>query len=787
MKILNRLLALMLLLLAGSLFWIGGQLLVAGGSPYYVLAATLLAGTAWLLWKQAAKALQVFAALWAGTLLWALWESGLNGWALAGRLGLLTVIGLWLLTPWVRHSLGIAKSSPVSRALLGLALGGLIGGTAWIFWNDRITGGTDLSTTSGGPVDPAAKDWISYGNVPGGNRYSPLAQITPANVGALTEAWTFSLGKEPNGEAAPFEATPLKIGDKLFFCSGYNDIIALDAETGRQAWRYAAQANTEGIFGQTCRGVTYFKVPDAPADKPCAAMVYTATIDSRLIAVDAESGKACATFGQAGAVDLLKGMSAAPQGYYHLTSPPALIAGKLVLGGWVTDGQTTGEPSGVIRAYDAVSGKLAWAWDIGRPDRSGEPALGETYTPGTPNSWSLMSADPALGLVYVPMGNATPDYYGGHRTAEMDKYSSAVVALDVTTGKPRWHFQTSHHDLWDYDVASQPVLVDLADGRPALLQPTKRGELFMLDRRTGTPIAEVTEQKVPVSNAVGERSSPTQPFSTGMPSFRGTIPSERTMWGVAMIDQAWCRLRFKQARFDGPMTPVEADKATITWPGSLGGHNWGSIAVDPVKRIALVNSSHVVTYSRLIPRQAANDMGLKPVAKPSFENVAGPVAQAGTHYAVSVAPFLSPLVAPCTEPPYGMISAVDLNTRKLLWQKPFGTMRDSGPLLLSTGLPIPMGVPNIGGSVVTASGLAFIGATQEHMFRAYDLRTGRELWKGRLPAGGNANPMTYWSDKSGRQFVVIAAGGHGGILSGYSDKLIAYALPRSTKQQGKSQ
>ncbi len=778
MKFLNRLLAIVLLLLAGSLFWIGGQLLLAGGSPYYVLAALLLAGTAWLLWLQNAKALRIFAALWAATLLWALWESGLNGWALAGRLGLLTVIGLWLLAPWVRRSLGVAKSSLLSRVLLGLAVAGIIGGTAWIFWNDRITGGTELSVLSGAPVDPAAGEWANYGNVAGGNRYSPLAQITPANVGALTEAWTYSLGKEPNGEAAPFEATPLKIGDKLYFCTGYNDIVALDAETGKQLWRYAAHANTEGIFGQTCRGVTYYTVPDAPSGTPCAAMVYTATIDSRLLAVDAESGKACTSFGQGGSVDLLKGMSAAPQGYYHVSSPPALIAGKLVLGGWVTDGQTTGEPSGVIRAYDAVTGKLAWAWDIGRPDRSGEPSQGETYTPGTPNSWSLMSADPALGLVYVPMGNATPDYYGGHRTAEMDKYSSAVVALDVASGKPRWHFQTTHHDLWDYDVASQPVLLDLADGRPALLQPTKRGELFMLDRRTGVPIAEVTEQKVPVSNAVGERSSPTQPFSTGMPSFRGTMPSEKTMWGLAMVDQAWCRLRFKQARFDGPLTPVEADRPTITWPGSLGGHNWGSIAVDPVNRIALVNSSHVVTYSRLIPRKVADEMGLKPVAKPSFENVAGPVAQAGTPYAVSVAPFLSPLVAPCTQPPYGMISAIDLNTRKLLWQKPFGTMRDSGPLLLSTGLPIPMGVPNIGGGVVTASGLAFIGATQEHMFRAYDLRTGRELWKGRLPAGGNANPMSYWSDKSGRQFVVIAAGGHGGILSGYSDKLIAYALPQ---------
>ncbi|MEY4160158.1 MAG: hypothetical protein RLZZ136_779, partial [Pseudomonadota bacterium] len=554
MKLLNRLVSAVLMALAAGLIWLGGQLLLAGGSPYYVIAALLLAATSWQLWRQSNTALTLFAALWLGTLLWAIWESGLNGWTLAGRLGLLTGIGLWLLTPWVRKSLGLSASSPLSRTALGLAMGLAIGGTAWVFWNDRITGGTDLSHLAAGPSDPDKGDWTSYGNVAGGNRFSPLVQITPDNVGALTEAWRFSLGKEPNGEAAPFEATPLKVGDKLFFCTGYNDIIALDAETGKQVWRYKSHTDADGIFGQTCRGVTYFKAPNSAAGTVCAARVYTATIDSRLLAVDAETGKPCADFGLNGAVNLLKGMSAAPKGYYHMTSPPTVIAGKLVLGGWVTDGQMIGEPSGVIRAYDAISGKLAWAWDIGRSDRSGEPGRGETYTPGTPNSWSVMSADPALGLVYVPMGNATPDYYGGQRTAEMDKYSSAVVALDASTGKPRWHFQTTHHDLWDYDVASQPVLVDLADGRPALLQPTKRGELFMLDRRTGKPIAQVTEKKVPVSNALGERSSPTQPFSTGLPNFTGTMPSEKTMWGVALIDQAWCRLRFKQARFDGPMT-----------------------------------------------------------------------------------------------------------------------------------------------------------------------------------------------------------------------------------------
>jgi quinoprotein glucose dehydrogenase len=774
---LNRTLAVLLLFMGGALIWLGGQLLLAGGSAYYFPCGLTLIVIAWWLWKQSPFALRLFAALWGVTLVWSLWESGLNGWALAARLGLLTGIGLWLSMPWVRRSLGVPASTIVTKVALALATVALISGTSWIFWNDRITGGTEITNASGVAQELRAGDWLHYGNARGGNRYSPLKQIDAENVGALTRAWTYSLGKEPNGEAAPFEATPLKIGDRLYICSGYNDIIAIDAETGKQAWRFNAHANTDGIFGQTCRGLTYYKLPVAVAGTPCAERLYTATIDSRLIAVDLATGKMCREFGTYGVVNLLKGMSVAPTGYYHVTSPPALVKGKLVIGGWVTDGQKTGEPSGVIRAYDAVTGQFAWAWDMGRPDRQTEPGVDETYTPGTPNSWAPMSADEALGLVYVPMGNATPDYHGGHRSAEMDIYSSAVVALDAATGKPRWHFQTTHHDLWDYDVPSQPVLVDLSDGRPALLQPTKRGEIFMLDRRTGKPIAEVTEKPVPVSTLDGERSSPTQPFSTGLPSFAGTRPSETTMWGLTPIDQAWCRLQFRRARFEGSLTPIGVDKPTITWPGSLGGMNWGSVSVDPRRRIMIVNSSHVINYNQLLTRAQADAIGLKPVAKPSYENVAGPVAQAGAPYAASIRPFLSPLVAPCTQPPYGMISAVDLNTRKLIWQKPFGTARDSGPLLLRSGLPIPMGVPNIGGSVITASGLVFIGATQEHMIHAYDAMTGRELWKGQLPAGGNATPMTYWSAKSGRQFIVIAAGGHGGILSGYSDKLVAFALP----------
>lgn len=784
---LNRLLATLLLLVGLGLVWIGGQLLLAGGSLYYAACGLALIVSAGLLWQQSARALYFYAAIWTISLVWSVWEAGLAFWPLFGRMALLTAIGFWLLTPWVRQSLKVTPVTRISGGLLGMAALGLVAGLSWTFWNDRIVGGTDLAGLAGAPPSARDGEWRHYGNLQAGQRYSPLDQITPANVGALQEVWRHSMGREPNGQPAPFQATPLMVGDRLYFCTGYNDVIALDPESGKQIWRFEAHADTTGIFGQTCRGVTYFAVPDAVSGESCAARIYTATIDSRLIALDAQSGRPCAGFGKGGEVDLLRGMSKAPPGYYHVSSPPTLVSGKLVIGGWVTDGQMVGEPSGVIRAYDAVTGELAWAWDMGAPDRMGEPAPGETYTPGTPNSWSLMSADEELGMVYVPLGNATPDYTGLHRTPEMETYSTSVVALDAETGRPRWHFQTAHHDTWDYDVASQPVLLDLPDGRPALLQPTKRGELFMLDRRTGKPIAKVAELPVAASRAEGGQASSTQPFSVGLPSFEGPRPSERSMWGMALVDQAWCRLKFRQARFEGHMTPIETDRASIIWPGSLGGNNWGSIAVDPVQGIAFVNSSHVLNYNRLIARNEADRMGLKPVAVPSYENVAGPVAQAGTPYAAAVAPFLSPLVAPCTEPPYGLVSAVDLVSGKLLWQKPFGTARDSGPLMMPLGIPIPMGVPNIGGAVVTGSGLAFIGATQEHMIRAYELRSGKELWHGRLPAGGNATPMTYWSGRSGRQFVVIAAGGHGGILSGYSNELIAYALPHGVGTTGEKQ
>ena len=753
---------------------LGVQLAHLGGSPWYLVSGLAMLATAVLGWRRDPRSITLYWTFLAANLGWALWEVGLDGWALAPRLAMPVCMGLWMLGRTYRRHVGLATPLP-GAGLLWPALGAtVVAAVGAVFWLNVLP---PASNPAYGPAPTSAEDgdWLAYGNDRGGSRYSPLAQITPANVGSLEPVWRFHTGPGPKGARASFQANPIKVGDKVFLCTGNNDVIALDAETGQQVWRHHSRTDTRGVYGLSCRGVTYYRVPGATG--PCAERIYTATLDARLLALDAATGRACPGFGDGGVVSLLEGMVPVEKGYYFVTSPPALARGKLVLGGWVTDGQHTGEPSGVVRAFDAVTGRFAWAFDVGRPDEHGLPPAGQSFTRGTPNSWAPMSTDDALGLVYVPTGNATPDYYGGHRTANDDRFSSSVVALDAESGAVRWSFQTTHHDLWDYVVPAQPTLVDLPGGVRGLLQPTKRGQIFFLDRATGKPLLPVFERSVPHDGVPGERMSPTQPYSA-IPSFGGPRPTERGMWGLTPIDQAMCRIRFRQARFDGDMTPLSTTRPTLTWPGYLGGIDWGSVSVDPVRQLMVVNNNQVANYNTLIPRAVADRMGVKPMSAAHMSDVGGPVAQKGVPYAANITPFLSPLAIPCQQPPYGRISAVDLRTGKLVWSNLFGTSRDSGPLTLPTFLPIPMGVPNIGGSVSTRSGLVFIGATQEHAFRAYDVTTGRELWRARLPAGGNASPSTYWSAKSGRQFVVIPAGGHAAMLSGQSDEVIAFALPK---------
>lgn len=784
-----------LLLIVGATFIFGGGWLAAlGGSWYYLLTGIAVVIAAILIWRGNSWGVWLYALMLAWTFIWSLYEAGIDFWSLLPRLFGPFLLGLWLFTPWFRKSL---VSGPRSAAL-GKAVTGIFAvAFLTIFGIGFMRGDIHEVKSAGALPEPSltvetgvdAGDWHFYGNDEGGKRFASLTQITPENVGNLQVAWTYRTGDypPPEGPNRRIETTPLKVGDTLYLCSGRNKIIALDAETGKERWVYDPHVDLTGVTGSAaCRGVAYYKVPDAAG--PCAERIYGPTVDARVIAVDARSGALCPAFGNGGTIDLKAGLGKVIPGYYYVSSAPQIVRGKVVIGGWISDGQMTGEPAGIIRGFDAVTGAFVWAFDMGNPDKHTEPGPGEEYTRGTPNSWGPISADEKLGLVYLPTGNATPDYWGGHRSDLDNGFSSSVVALDAETGALRWSFQTTHYDIWDYDVGSQPSLVDLTIGGevvPALVQTTKRGQNFVLDRRTGKPLTEVVEKQVPQGGVEDPaRLSKTQPFSVAMPAFDGLDPdeplglSEKDMWGATPFDQLYCRVKFRRARWEGTMTPLGLDHI-IVLPGSLGGSNWGSVSFDPERGIMVGNWNRVPMYARLMPRDEADAKGLKAADGRPGVSVGGTVPQEGTPYAAELSPFLSPLGAPCIAPPYGMVTAVDLNTHKVIWSRRSGTAEDSGVMGMRSHLPIPTGVPGLGGSIVTKGGLVFIAASGEQSLRALDLRNGSVLWKGRLPAGGNATPMTYLSPESGRQFVVIAAGGHNLMQSQPGDYIVAYALPKS--------
>lgn len=789
-----------LLCLIGIVLLVGGiQLITLGGSAYYVLAGLALLISAYLTWRGDRRGVWVYAAMLAATFAWSLWEGGVDFWALQARLFAPIALGFWVFWPVIKRAPRIAVPSAVVLLILaGLSLFATLR-TQYFDLPGRLM--DDVTRAQAGSEATQPTEWLHYGNDLAGSRYSPAAQITPANVGELKPAWTYHTGVIGPGVGLGFQATPLMVNDTLYLCTPTNIIIALDPDTGKQRWRFDPHSKLPPP--RACRGVAYYKVPDATG--LCAERIIFATMDARLMAVDANEGKLCDSFGNNGATDLWTGLAPGPVklGYYFVSSAPTIVNGNVVIGGWVADGQYVGEPSGVIRAYSAATGKFAWAWDMDKPHDHGMPAPGQYYSSGTANSWGIMSGDEKLGLVYVPTGNATPDYWGAHRSPGSEKYSVSVVALDSRTGEARWSFQTSHHDLWDYDVSGQPTLIDLPIGGksvPALIQPTKRGEVFLLDRRNGNVLAKVEERPVPQGAAEGDFLSPTQPFSVGMPSFDDTILTEKLMWGATPLDQLWCRIKFREARYEGPMTPPGL-RPSITYPSFSGGINWGGVSIDPERRLMVVNWLRVPNYTRLVPRKEADAMGLVPskdggqhIARSEakggiFSRLLSPfslfempaVPQKGTPFAALTRPFLSPLQMPCTLPPFGKIAAVDLDSRRLIWSRPLGTMADSGPFGLASRLPIPVGVPNAGGSLQTRSGLIFIGATQQKAIRAFNSLTGEKLWEAPLPAGGHANPMTYVSPKTGRQYVVISAGGNATLLSGFGDAVAAFALPQRTE------
>lgn len=781
------------LLLAIALFLAvnGFRLSLLGGSPYYLISGILLLASGGLLLARRRLGARLYAWFLLATLVWAIWEVGFNGWQLAPRVVAPLVFGLGLLVPAIRRPLAdMPPRVTVRRMAAGLVAGAVAIGAGGLLHAvatphkplDPIYQ-TGIGTPApDGPVDPVdGTDRPYFGGDPGGSRFTSLDQIDASNVDQLEIAWTYRAGPDPKGFMPTMESAPIKIGDTVYSCTDYNDVFALDAETGKQKWRFRSGAHMAQSKYSHCRGVTYYRVPDA--QELCAERILTNTLDARLIALDAPTGQLCPGFGDNGTVSLLKGMGVPGEGYYNVTSAPTVVRGNIILGGMVADGQYWGVPSGVIRAFDAVTGKFVWAWDMGRPDRSGEPPEGETYTHSTPNSWAPMSGDENLGLVYVPTGNPSLDYYGRQRRSFDDKYGSSVVALDAVTGRPRWHFQTTHHDLWDYDVPSQPTLVDIPGPNGTvirgLIQPTKRGELFYLDRATGEPIARVEERKVSQhGKEKDERLSPTQPFSVGLPSVAGPDLTERAMWGMTPLDQLWCRLDFRQSRYDGPLTPPGLT-GSIFFPGYGGGSNWGGVSVDRDRDIMIVNAMRMATRARLMPRDEADRLGLKRLAPGVKIDMGGTVVQEGVPYAAAISPMLSPLGMPCTPPPFGTLSAIDLRTRKLLWTQPYGSAEGAGPMGIKSRIPITMGLPTFGGALTTRSGLTFIAASPDGYFRAIDTKTGKLVWRTKLPVPAISTPVSYFSKASGRQFIVISAAGSKSLGTKIGDYVVAFALPKA--------
>jgi quinoprotein glucose dehydrogenase len=789
-------------ILAGGIW-----LITLGGSWYYALAGLGLIVSAHFLFHHSISGVWIYLLTFAGTLVWALWEAGLDGWAQVPRLLAPTIIlVLVLLTiPALRGRFGVSRGA-VSAAVVGVIC---IGASAMLLTSAKHPNIFAQEVPLGGPefVRPNAPevpitapqmpqyatlqtgaDWPAYGGNYAATRYSPLTQITRENVGSLEKVWEFRTGDLPqNGEPFGNQNTPLKVGNRLYICSALNRISALDAATGTEFWTYDPQTSVDAIgYNASCRGVVYFEDTTASAGSLCATRVVNLTHDARMIALDTQTGQLCPDFGNGGIVNLLEGIGDTAPGFYAPTSPPTLVRDVLVVGSQVSDGQTREAPSGVIRGFNAVTGQLDWAWDMGRPGDNGLPPEGEVYTPGTPNVWTIASGDNELGMVYLPMGNSAVDYWGGDRSDAENTYSTAIVALDVETGTVAWHYQTVHYDIWDYDLGGQGTLVDFptADGPvPAIVMPSKQAQFYILNRETGEPLVTIEERPAPTGGVEPERLSPTQPFVSDFPNLLKADLTERDMWGTTPLDQLWCRIQFRQATYSGVYTPPTVDQPWIQYPGYNGGVDWGGVAIDPVKGIMVTNYNDMPNYNQLVPREEVDALGVLPITDPNYDPDVGGGShgnlspQAKSPYGIRVnagwrVPFTGML---CKQPPYGGIAAIDLNTREVLWDRPFGSARKNGPFGIPSMLPIEIGTPNNGGGFLTATGLFFIGATTDDLLRAIDIETGKEVWQTVLPAGGQATPITY--EAAGRQIVVINAGGHDFMETPIGDYFIAYALP----------
>ena len=801
-----------LLLTAG-----GAALIYFGGSVYYLASGAATIAVVVMMVRRHILAPRIYASILIVTLFWAFYEAGLDFMALLPRLAAWMGVGLWFLTPWYRATL--TQRYGVSSPYDSKWIAGPIAASAALL----IIGASQDYTRNGTGTDrfvlseEAATDWRQYGGTDGGSRFAQIDQINTETVSGLKEVWRYRTGLEGD-----FKMTPLQVDGHLFLCTPRNTVIALDDATGEEIWRYdsGAKPTADHQYANTCRGISYYNAP--PEYKgACANRIVMGTIDARLIAINAETGAPCADFGENGEIDLRKGLSAHTPNEYYNTSPPVVAGDVFAVGGMVLDVQKLGLPSGVVRAFDAITGEFAWAWDVGNPGYHGEPAEGETYTPGTPNVWSVMSYDPELDLIYAPTGNANPDWFGATRRDFDDEWSSAIVAINAETGAAEWKFQTVHRDVWDYDVPAQPVLVDVelnGEMVPSVAVPTKRGEIFLLDRRDGSPVHPIEERPAPQVETAGQYLAPTQPFSS-LPHFR-PYRYEKDMWGLTPLDQLLCRIEYRTMHYEGHLTPPTPE-GSFYYPANFGGFNWGSVSVDSdngllvaapmmlASRLLLATPEQVAAAGPLAAELLGNEHPAvrmdpnAPLPEPREPDPNDPYDYARVKYygvpILFMSRFVYPIFGntqiPCFEPPWSQIAVIDLNTNELLWSRPVGSMKESGPFGWRTGLPFQVGAPIRAGTMTTRGGLTFLSSTMDSTVRAFNVRTGKVEWSADLPGNGQSTPMSYVSKTNGKQHVIVTVPNPGwryprdpvsgtytdskSVLDGQGGYVIAYALEES--------
>ncbi|WP_210271519.1 membrane-bound PQQ-dependent dehydrogenase, glucose/quinate/shikimate family [Rhizobium sp. RM] len=799
LRILGAVVALLGLGLAAG----GLKLISLSGSWFYLFAGVVMIAIGYFAVRRHSATVWTALGLFAVSLIWALWEVGFDFWQLVPRTVTFLVIALGaaLISPFLLRKSGAPALSGKVAAGISVVLAAAFVATIAGMFRPHPTvvaaNGNPAPVVDADAGKDSGDDWPAWGRNTGGNRFAQFDQINKSNVKNLEVAWTYRTG-DLAVDGKEYQVTPLKVDDTVYLCTPSNIVIAIEATSGKERWRFDPQAKiSESTKGwRRCRGVGYADLTkltapatdndgsndtatEAALPDVCRKRILTSTTDARLLAIDAETGKLCDGFGVNGAVDLSIGLTPDPvggqQGSYNVTSAPLVADGVVMVGGRLNDNLTVGEPSGVVRGFDVRTGEILWAWDAARGATDSTPLpAGQTYAPETPNFWGTAAYDPQLGLAFFPTGNQTPDFWTGNRHPYSDEYNDAIVAVDMKTGKERWHFRTANIDQFDYDVSAQPILFDLpkADGTktPVIIQLTKRGQIFVLDRRTGEPVVPVEQRPVSTDSMAGMNVAPTQPVSAI--SVGADKLGERDMWGATIFDQLYCRIEFMDMRWEGEFTPLSDKKRTLIYPGYYGGFNWGGGAIDASTGTLIVNDIRMAQWGRFIKQDEAKRIGLKPSTEGEYSE------QLGTPWGVERSMFVSPLGIPCFKPPFGSMTAIDLATGKTKWQVPMGSIQDAPVRGVVPGVVIPLGMPTMGGPLVTKGGLTFFHGTLDYYTRALDSDTGEELWRGRLPVGGQGAPMSYVG-KDGKQYIVVVAGGatRTGTNDNRGDYVIAYSLP----------